>query len=221
MIKDSGYDHLLKTWLVLDNHDTFRLVNILTQSWQQEMAANSPVHPARLGLSLLRKRTGDDRRRRSRNRAPMRWDLVGEGNQTLALHRKLLKIRREQPALRIGEFPPSAQPEAFRICAAPSPPQQHSSFSLIPATPRFANISRCGDSKMRVGHSHPRPVRQFRGPRDPLRLHRRRNPGPPNRHPATRRRRLSQGLQSLRPTAVREAKVPSDRLTSLIERHKT
>lgn len=104
MIEDSGYDHLLKTWLVLDNHDTFRLVNILTQSWQQEMARTLQFTlPGSVCLyygSELGMTGGDD----PEMRAPMRWDLVGEGNQTLALHRKLLKIRREQPALRIGDF---------------------------------------------------------------------------------------------------------------------
>ena len=38
------------------------------------------------------------------NRAPMRWELATEQNKMLALHRKLLKIRAGEPALRIGDF---------------------------------------------------------------------------------------------------------------------
>ncbi len=104
MLDDSGYDHMLKAWLVLDNHDTPRLNHILPQPWQVEMARTLQFTlPGSVCLyygSELGMEGGDD----PENRAPMRWDLVSEENPTLRLHRKLLKIRSDYPALRWGDF---------------------------------------------------------------------------------------------------------------------
>ena len=104
MIEDSGYDHILKAWLVMDNHDTMRLANILPLEWQQEMARilqfTLPGSVCLYYGSELGMMGGDD----PEMRAPMRWDLVNEKNTMLKLHRKLLKIRHQQPALRIGDF---------------------------------------------------------------------------------------------------------------------
>jgi len=104
MVEDCGLDHLLKAWLVLDNHDTARLGHELPQEWQQRMArilqftlpgAVCLYYGSELGME-----GGPD----PENRAPMRWDLVAEGNALLALHRRLLRLRRECPALRWGDF---------------------------------------------------------------------------------------------------------------------
>ncbi|HEY9071194.1 MAG TPA: alpha-amylase family glycosyl hydrolase [Candidatus Ozemobacteraceae bacterium] len=103
-IDDAGMDHILKSWLVLDNHDTPRLANLLPQRWQQEMArilqftlpgAVCLYYGSELGMT-----GGDD----PEQRAPMRWDLVTPGNPMLALHRRLLALRRAEPALRYGDF---------------------------------------------------------------------------------------------------------------------
>ena len=104
MVEDAGYDHILKAWIVLDNHDTPRLNHILKEDWQVEMArALQFTLPGSVNLyygSELGMDGGDD----PENRAPMRWDLVTNENPTLSLHRKLLQIRRTQPALRYGDF---------------------------------------------------------------------------------------------------------------------
>ncbi len=103
-IADSGMDHILKSWLVLDNHDTPRLANLLPQQWQQRMArvlqftlpgAVCLYYGSELGMA-----GGDD----PEQRAPMRWDLVNNENEMLQLHRKLLALRRAEPALRYGDF---------------------------------------------------------------------------------------------------------------------
>lgn len=104
MVEDAGYDHLLKAWIVLDNHDTMRLANILPEDWQREMARvlqfTLPGSVCLYYGSELDMVGGDD----PEMRAPMRWDLVNDKNRMLALHRKLLQIRKAQPALRIGDF---------------------------------------------------------------------------------------------------------------------
>jgi glycosidase len=104
MVGDCGYDHLLKAWLVLDNHDTVRLNHALAQDWQVRMARvlqfTLPGSPCLYYGSELGMSGGDD----PENRAPMRWDLVAEQNPVLALHRQLTRLRRAQPALRYGDF---------------------------------------------------------------------------------------------------------------------
>ena len=104
MVEDAGYDHILKAWIVLDNHDTPRLSHILKEDWQLRMARVLQFTlPGSVNLyygSELGMEGGDD----PENRAPMRWDLVNEENSTLAFHRKLLNIRRSHPALRYGDF---------------------------------------------------------------------------------------------------------------------
>jgi glycosidase len=104
MVSDCGYDHLLKAWLVMENHDTTRVVTELPQPWQQKMARVLQFtlpgtvclyYGQELGMS-----GGED----PANRAPMRWDLASADNPTLAFHRTLLKLRRQEPALRWGDF---------------------------------------------------------------------------------------------------------------------
>lgn len=103
-IEDAGMDHILKSWLVLDNHDTPRLPNLLPQPWQQKMArilqftlpgAVCLYYGSELGMA-----GGED----PEQRAPMRWELVSPANEMLELHRRLLKLRHDEPALRYGDF---------------------------------------------------------------------------------------------------------------------
>lgn len=104
MVMDCDYDHLLKAWLVLDNHDTPRLSHILPQSWQIKMArALQFTLPGSVCLyygSEVGMAGGDD----PENRAPMRWDLVESGNEILSWHRLLLSLHQQHPALRYGDF---------------------------------------------------------------------------------------------------------------------
>ena len=104
MITDAGIEPMLKSWMVLDNHDTPRLKNMLPERWQQKMAQllqftlpGSPnlYYGTELGM------TGDIG---PETRAPMRWDLVNEGNETLVWTRKLIDLRKQHRALRIGDF---------------------------------------------------------------------------------------------------------------------
>ncbi|MBF0545635.1 MAG: alpha-glucosidase C-terminal domain-containing protein [Candidatus Riflebacteria bacterium] len=104
MIRDSGIDPILKSWLVLDNHDTPRLRSALPNLWASKMARvlqltlpGSPCiyYGAEVGLT-----GGNDPEMRN----PMKWDLVTDSNECYLFHKKLLSIRKSEPALRYGDF---------------------------------------------------------------------------------------------------------------------
>ena len=104
MISDAGIEPMLKSWMVLDNHDTPRLKNMMPEQWQQQMAQllqfTLPGSPnLYYGVELGMTGGGDPEMR-----APMRWDLVNSSNETLAWTKKLIEMRKQQRALRVGNF---------------------------------------------------------------------------------------------------------------------
>ena len=104
MISDAGIEPMLKSWMVLDNHDTPRLKNMMPETWQQKMAQvlqfTLPGSPNLYYGTELGMTGGGD----PEMRAPMRWDLVDGSNETLAWTRKLIEMRKQQRALRVGNF---------------------------------------------------------------------------------------------------------------------
>jgi glycosidase len=105
MINDTGIDPLLKSWIVLDNHDTPRIKRQFPDDQLRRIAQvlqftlpGSPViyYGAELGMM-----SGNDD---PTQRAPMRWDLVNDRNSDLAWMKKLIQLRKESSALRIGDF---------------------------------------------------------------------------------------------------------------------
>ncbi len=103
-VSDAGLDNLLKSWLLTDNHDTPRLASVIPEASQRRLIQalqftlpGSPVIYYGSELGMIG--SGDPE-----NRAPMRWDLVNDQNQDLAMVRKLVKIRKDHPALRYGDF---------------------------------------------------------------------------------------------------------------------
>ena len=104
MHAEPGYENLLKSWIVLDNHDTIRLTNALPEWSQRRLAqilqftlpgAPNLYYGTELGMS-----GGDD----PEMRAPMRWDWVNDSNETLAWTRKLIDLHQNNRALRIGDY---------------------------------------------------------------------------------------------------------------------
>jgi len=104
MITDAGIEPMLKSWMVLDNHDTPRLKNMMPEIWQQKMAQvlqfTLPGSPNLYYGTELGMTGGGD----PEMRAPMRWDLVNDDNETLAWTKKLIQLRQQQRALRVGNF---------------------------------------------------------------------------------------------------------------------
>jgi cyclomaltodextrinase len=102
-VRDAGIENLLRSWLLLDNHDTPRIAD-QEPDWNrrkllfglQFTLPGAPVvyYGSELGMTGA----GDPA-----NRAPMRWDLATPSNPTLAWVRRLTALRRTHPALRYGD----------------------------------------------------------------------------------------------------------------------
>lgn len=104
MVDDMGIEPMLKSWTLIDNHDTKRLRTLLDDPWRQNMAqtlqATLPGSPnfyygVELGLE-----GGSD----PANRGPMRWELATEDNPHLQRFKSLINLRRQNRALRIGNY---------------------------------------------------------------------------------------------------------------------
>ncbi len=103
LIADCGIEGLLRSHLVLDNHDTPRITTILPSAEDRHIAAflqfTLPGSPVIYYGSELGMEGGAD----PTNRAPMRWDLLSDDNAELAHMRRLIALRKENPALAIGD----------------------------------------------------------------------------------------------------------------------
>jgi cyclomaltodextrinase / maltogenic alpha-amylase / neopullulanase len=95
---------MLKSWTMLDNHDTFRLKTVLPDDAERRMAQllqfTLPGSPNLYYGSEIGMTGGDD----PEMRAPMRWDWVRDDNATLAWTRQLIALRKAHRALRVGNF---------------------------------------------------------------------------------------------------------------------
>ncbi len=104
MVADAGVDNLLKSWLMLDNHDTERLASALPDEGRRRLAQvlqfTLPASPnlyygSELGMAGVQD---------PEMRAPMRWDQVRDDNPTLAWTRRLVRLHQSHRALRVGDF---------------------------------------------------------------------------------------------------------------------
>jgi cyclomaltodextrinase / maltogenic alpha-amylase / neopullulanase len=104
VIADAGLDPILKSWIILDNHDTARLKTELPQSAARHMAQmlqfTLPGCPCVYYGVELGMEGGYD----PAQRGPMRWDEVRDDNAELTWMRQLIALRRDSRALRIGDF---------------------------------------------------------------------------------------------------------------------
>ena len=104
MVGDADYEHLLKSWVYLDNHDTFRLATTVPDPQARRLAqALQFTLPGAVNLyygSEVAMEGGDD----PEMRGPMRWDLVEAGHPDLDWTRKLVAVRKASRALRVGDF---------------------------------------------------------------------------------------------------------------------
>jgi|GEM_PF-118975 len=104
MVREAGTDNLLKSWLMLDNHDTPRLATALPDPTQRRLAQllqfTLPAAPNLYYGGEIGMTGGDD----PAMRAPMRWELVTDDNPELIWTRKLIQLRKAHRALRVGDF---------------------------------------------------------------------------------------------------------------------
>lgn len=106
MVLDAGPGGLLKSWIMLDNHDTPRLATVLPDERQRKLAQilqfTLPGAPNIYYGSEVGMAGGED----PEMRAPMRWDLVRDDNPTLVWTKKLVQLHKNHRALRVGDYRP-------------------------------------------------------------------------------------------------------------------
>jgi glycosidase len=106
LVLDAGPGGLLKSWLMLDNHDTARLATSLPEQQRRRLAQvlqfTLPGAPNLYYGSEVGMAGGDD----PEMRAPMRWDLVQAGHPELAWTKQLVQLRKAHRALRVGDYRP-------------------------------------------------------------------------------------------------------------------
>jgi cyclomaltodextrinase len=104
MVSDAPYEHMLKSWLYLDNHDTFRIATTVPDAKARKLAqvllftlpgAVNLYYGSEVGME-----GGDDPEMRS----PMRWDRVAAGHPELTWTTQLIGLRKAHRALRVGDF---------------------------------------------------------------------------------------------------------------------
>ncbi|MCY7314768.1 MAG: hypothetical protein LH480_03885 [Rubrivivax sp.] len=104
LIADADYEHLLKSWVYLDNHDTARLATTVPDAAARKLAQVLQFTlPGAVNLyygSEVAMEGGDD----PEMRGPMRWDRVAAEHPDLAWTRQLVALRKAHCALRVGDF---------------------------------------------------------------------------------------------------------------------
>jgi glycosidase len=104
LVRDVGIEPMLKSWVVIDNHDIPRIATQLPRTEQRRLVqalqftlpgAPNLYYGAEVGMT-----GGAD----PENRGPMRWDLVREDNAELAWVKRLIALRKQHRALRVGDF---------------------------------------------------------------------------------------------------------------------
>lgn len=104
LVCDADYEHLLKSWVYLDNHDTPRLATTVPEPTARRLAQVLQFTlPGAVTLyygSEVAMEGGDD----PEMRGPMRWDRVQANHPELAWTQQLVALRKAHRALRIGDF---------------------------------------------------------------------------------------------------------------------
>jgi len=138
MVRDAGIEPMLKSWMVIDNHDIPRIATQLPQRAQRRLVqtlqftlpgAPNIYYGAELGMT-----GGTD----PQNRGPMRWDLASPDNPELQWMKRLVALRKQQRALRIGNF---RTIEADRLLAFERHTDRALETVLVLANPTAAPIT--------------------------------------------------------------------------------
>jgi glycosidase len=113
MMTEAGIEPMLKSWVLLDNHDLDRLKSTLPDEAQRRLAQvlqfTLPGSPnLYYGSEIDMEGVGDPGMR-----APMRWDWVTKDNRTLAWTKQLIALHQQHRALRIGNFRPVSANKLF------------------------------------------------------------------------------------------------------------
>lgn len=104
MVRDAGIEGMLKSWIVIDNHDIPRIASQWPDTAQrrlvQALQFTLPGAPNLYYGVEVGMQGGAD----PENRGPMRWDLVDDAHPETAWVRKLVALHKAHRALRVGDF---------------------------------------------------------------------------------------------------------------------
>lgn len=104
VMDESGIEPMLKSWLLLDNHDVERVHTSLPIAAERKLAQvmqfTLPGSPNLYYGSELGMTGGID----PEMRAPMRWDWVNDANAELRWTKQLIDLHQQHRALRVGDF---------------------------------------------------------------------------------------------------------------------
>ncbi|MBI1293002.1 glycoside hydrolase family 13 protein [bacterium] len=138
IVTDTGIEPMLKSWIILDNHDTPRIATEMKEPWQRELAQvlqfTFPGSPCiYYGVEVGMEGGGDPEMR-----APMRWDLVGDDNQQYVFMRKLIAARKASRALKIGDYRPVPTEKLFAFLRRTERVEE---LALVVANPTDGEVS--------------------------------------------------------------------------------
>jgi glycosidase len=104
MFRDADYEHLLKSWVLLDNHDSPRLATSVPEAKARRLAQvlqfTLPGSPNLYYGTEVGMEGGED----PAMRGPMRWDRVEAGHPDLVWTKQLIALRKANRALRVGDW---------------------------------------------------------------------------------------------------------------------
>ena len=104
MVQDAGIEPMLKSWVVIDNHDIPRMAtqwpDAARRRFVQALQFTLPGAPnLYYGVEVGMEGGADPA-----NRGPMRWDQVRDDHPELRWVRHLVEMRRTHRALRVGDY---------------------------------------------------------------------------------------------------------------------
>ena len=113
MIADCGLDPILRSWILLDNHDTPRFRTLYPderdRAFLQSLQFTLPGSP----LVYYGVEAGMEGGEDPGSRGPMQWQDATPANPEFARLAGLAALRKSSPALRVGDYVPLATRSAF------------------------------------------------------------------------------------------------------------
>jgi glycosidase len=138
LVEDCGIEPLLRSWLVLGNHDTARIATrlplVANRHFAQSLQFTLPGSPLIYYGDEIGMLGGDD----PKQRAPLRWEQVKETNPDLVWTRKLVAMRRKVRALRIGDYRSLAGDKLFGFIRTTEKPLES---TMVVANPSDAAVT--------------------------------------------------------------------------------
>ncbi|MEZ6184591.1 MAG: alpha-amylase family glycosyl hydrolase [Planctomycetota bacterium] len=106
LVGDAPFEGLLRSWLVLDNHDTARLATQLPEAWQRALAQTLQFTLPGAPQLYYGVEAGLEGGVEPASRGPMRWERAVAGNPEFDRVRALSALRRARRGLRVGDYLP-------------------------------------------------------------------------------------------------------------------